>query len=140
MTTGSSSFDEKIREILLPTLRELVYVQVSVMFQLFVKDRALLYLGYEPREKAYVRFGVHDEPIDIRFSDFSSGWWEKNLYPYEEWLSRVGRDQSALVHAYGEWEEGGLRLPQFEIVCKEIQKSLPIVEEYASRAQRSAKG
>lgn len=132
MTTGFRRFDEEIGNVLLPILRDRGYVQIDVMRQLFVKGRMLLCFEYDFRDKAYVYFGVFDKPINTQFPDPNLNDWKRKVYGYEYWLFKLGHDPKKLTYAYGDQEQNGLRLPDFEFICKTVKETLPGVEEYAS--------
>jgi hypothetical protein len=125
---GRKEFEDRLKAFLLTS----GYRWPELTFNIWVKDRFLFNIYYEARESMRCNFGLTDKPVDLNFPRFDRGWQSDVLNPYAAWLKRIGADPIPFSDACGNWVEGGLQTPNYDVLESVIYATLPRIEALAS--------
>jgi len=124
--------DETLSSVLAPFLEKRGYKPAPRNADfVFINDRLVLIVTYDPRDDASIWFGALDKAIDPAFGDFNTYSLRKSLSSYEHWLRMLAVDSNKFSFSCGGWESRGLRTPDFAYLISVVMDTLSAVERLA---------
>ncbi|MBN8567637.1 MAG: hypothetical protein J0M25_13010 [Flavobacteriales bacterium] len=101
----------------------------SVVFR---KDSLVFCLEFFPNDRVYLKFGIIKK-YNVEQPDtyeFLSKRQTVNYFDFQSLMEKIGKDSKELTTACGGFlGDSQLTLPDFKIICEEIEKNIDAIEE-----------